>query len=157
MNTMKYLIYVFVFAIGFSSCISSKEIIGPAEDDSVEVGDEVDPIIKITATIGDAGNSDGMTIKSASIVGNKMLVTVEYSGGCEDHTFEMVGSEVLMKSMPPKRNVYLIHHSNSDHCRELIQKTLEIDIKALAASPTPESKVVILINGYMSELTYTYK
>jgi len=111
----------------------------------------------IAAQLGDVtADSDPLTIKSASIDGNIITIDVEFSGGCEEHWVDLVGSFAVMKSLPPKRSIKLMHTANGDACRKVINETLVFDISALASSQTPGSVITLILDGFKGELTYTY-
>ena len=151
---MKRIFYTLIVSSILMSCTTTKPITDQANEGKIEVNDNAKDVIKLTASIGTASESDFIVIKSASISGDIMLVTVEYSGGCEDHSFEMIGEMAIMKSLPPKRTVTLVHNANGDSCRELITKTLEIDISALAADENSGSEIILLLGGHETELSY---
>lgn len=152
---MKYILYTLTVLL-FLSCATQNEI-NQVDETEINVESKPDENIELTAKIGELTESDPITITSAQIDGNKMFLTVEYSGGCEEHSFEMVGSLAVMKSLPPKRSVRLIHESNDDHCRALITKNLVINIEALADSQKSGSEIILILDGYGKELKYIYE
>ena len=111
-----------------------------------------DPIM--VAKIDDFTNyreNDSYSIVNAFVDGNVLNLDVTYSGGCKTHTFELIGSNLVAKSLPTQRAVLLVHHGNGDDCRELMGERLKFDIKNLAF----EGKDVMLkINGYNQEVLY---
>ena len=68
-----------------------------------------------------------------------------YSGGCNEHFFEVSWDERYLKSLPPQVNVQLTHVNNDDACRARIEKELAIDLRKLFLN-TP-SDVVVILNG----------
>ena len=152
---MKYIIYTLAVLVLFG-CSSAKEI-EQVDETAIDVESKPNDNIQLTAKIGDLTESDPITISNAQIAGNTLFLTVEYSGGCQDHTFEMIGSMAVMKSLPPKRSVRLIHHGNDDHCRALITQNLEINIEALAYSQEKGSEIILILDGYGKELKYIYE
>lgn len=127
------------------------------DETSINVESKPNQNIELTAIIGELTDSDPITITSAQINGNKLFLTVEYSGGCQEHTFQMVGNLAVMKSLPPKRSIRLIHESNDDHCRALITENLQINIEALAADQRAGSEIILILDGYGKELKYIYE
>ena len=111
----------------------------------------------ITAKLGESKRSDAVTINNARIEGNLMYLIVEYSGGCEEHEFELIGSYNVAKSMPPQRGIELQHNANGDNCRALIMDTLIANIEALAAAPTKGSEIFLNLEGYGKQLKYIYE
>lgn len=118
---------------------------------------DIDPIEVQQAQLGDLGQeSDPITITSVKLEGNILSLDVEYSGGCKDHTYDLIGSEAVMKSLPAKRSVKLIHHSNDDSCRELVSETLKFDVRAFAMSQTTGSEIVLILDGLKETVLYVY-
>lgn len=112
----------------------------------------------ITATIGDIPvPTDPITISGVKIIGNKMMLDVNYSGGCKDHSFEVIGSPNISKSLPPLRAIQLVHKANEDNCREYISKTLEIDITALAYKQEVGSVIYLTIDGWKERIEYVFE
>lgn len=152
---MKYIFYTLAI-IFITGCGASKEI-NQIDETAVNVENTPDQHIELIASIGELKESDPITITSALIEGNTLHLTVEYSGGCQDHSFEMIGSMAVMKSLPPKRSVRLIHESNDDHCRALITQNLRINIEALAYAKEKGSEIILILDGYGKELKYIYE
>lgn len=118
---------------------------------------DIDPIDVKKAQIGDVTQeSAATTITSVKLEGNIITLGVEYSGGCKDHSFELIGSEAVMKSMPAKRAVKLVHNSNGDTCRELVSETIKFDIRALAYMEKTGSEIVLMLDGYKESISYIY-
>ncbi|MDG1332726.1 MAG: hypothetical protein P8P74_10370 [Crocinitomicaceae bacterium] len=141
---MKLLSILAVSALLFA-CNNTREVL------------DVDPINVKKALIGDVTQlSDQTTITGVSLEGNILSLDIEYSGGCQDHSFEFVGSAAIMKSLPPKRVVKLVHIANSDTCRELISETIKFDIRALAVTETTGSEITLMLDGVKEPISYVY-
>jgi len=110
------------------------------------------------AVLGDVQlPSDPMTIADVKVVANMMTIVVQYSGGCASHDFKLVGSEYLSKSLPPIRQVALIHQSNGDLCKMLKTDTLCFDIRSLAYKQEAISEVVLNLQGWNETVVYTFQ
>jgi hypothetical protein len=92
------------------------------------------------------------TILSAEVAGDSLEVVVRYSGGCEDHTWRLEKSAPMMKSLPPKQPILLIHGSHGDMCRALIVDTLHLELKPLRAGPI--GVTLFLLETWKPELIY---
>jgi|GEM_PF-2598139 len=79
---------------------------------------------------GSQKDSDPYFIKSAKIEGVRLEIDVSYSGGCEEHTFDLFWPEFANQIYPPKLEVYLSHNANGDLCEAAINETLSIDLSA---------------------------
>ena len=162
---MKLFILLFAGTLLYS-CSNSKKIIEEeisstteeVIDSASETVSDAKPErnVKIKAEIGEFTDSDLFEIKSAKIVGNSLFMVVTFSGGCAEHNFDFIGSPMVMKSLPAKRSVKLIHDKNDDSCRSIVTKTLEIDLKNIAYKQTTGSELVLLLDGWKGELKYTF-
>jgi len=103
------------------------------------------------AEIGDLNmESADITIQSAEIKGTSMQLVVSYSGGCAEHSFRLIGSPVLTKSLPPQRAVKLIHISNGDQCKKMITDTLLFDVTTLANNGSKVKTVILNLDGVVT-------
>ena len=136
---------ILAFSALLFGCNTTKEVL------------DIDPIDVKKAQIGDVTQETAQTtITSVKLEGNILSLGVEYSGGCKDHSFELIGSAAIMKSIPPKRSIKLMHESNGDTCRELVSETIKFDIRALAHTETSGSEIVLLLDGYKESISYVY-
>lgn len=137
-----------VFACG------TKKVTGDGTGQTIEQK----PDKKLTAIIGKAEMSTHKTtITNAEIKGNKLIVSVSYSGGCKEHSFQLVGSESIAKSMPPIRSVQLVHTGEEDLCKAMIMKNLEFDIRGLAYKQEAGSEIYLKLDGWDQQLKYTFE
>ena len=125
------------------SCKRNKEVAtAPVKDfPSIE---NILPI-QLPAEINYKGQSDNFEILETHQDGGFLIVKVAYSGGCNEHFFEVSWDERYMKSLPPQVNVRLSHVNNDDACRARLEKELAIDLRKLFLS-TPND-VVVILNG----------
>lgn len=92
------------------------------------------PVIKeVTITPGanmsDIGNTYqlmGMEIKD-----DVLTLNVEYSGGCKEHTWELISNGSYAKSLPPQITVCLKHNNHEDACRRLTMGPISFNISKL--------------------------
>lgn len=96
-----------------------------------------------TDEIGDPFNLQNFEIRDDSA-----LVTVSYSGGCKQHTFEVIWSENYEKSNPPSTGLLLLHNAHGDACEALITETLSFSLGDLLGQVAYETVVVNVINGH---------
>ena len=133
----------FVIFLSLNACKHRKESI---QSDFPKV-----PCSIIVDAFTEYQNSASTTIHSVTIEKNIMSISVSYSGGCEKHEFELVGSKLIQKSLPPKRGIMLYHKNNGDSCRELVEEILQFDIKNLAYD---KKEIVLLLEGYETPISY---
>ncbi len=113
--------------------------------------------IEIKAHFGEFAESDPITIQSAMVSGNTLILTVSYSGGCKEHSFDMVGSQFVAKSLPPIRQLKLIHKNNDDKCKAIVTKTISVDIREMADRQESGSEIVFNLQGYEGRINYKYQ
>lgn len=106
---------------------------------------------KLMDTKGDHKDISGIALN-----GNILDVEVSYSGGCKEHSFELVHKKEMTKSMPPILTVYLLHHANEDYCEEYITEKLKFDISDLPEQ-TGENEITLSIAGAKTQVTYRVK
>ncbi len=86
---------------------------------------KVDPAADMAAT-GSAYKLDSIALK-----GDVLSVFLNYSGGCKDHSFELVSNGMYAKSMPPQLSLCLKHTGNDDMCKKLVMQELKFDISKI--------------------------
>lgn len=110
----------------------------------------------IPAEIGDLKTESAeYIIKSARIEGNKMILLINFSGGCTSYKADLIGSEFLMKSLPPKRNVKLILEKEGD-CREYKEVEFIFSIEELAYQKEKGSEIILLLQNYDKPISYIF-
>lgn len=95
--------------------------------------------------------SDNFEVENASLEGDILSIDISYSGGCEDHEFDLYFNGAYMKSLPPKANLFLKHNANGDACRSMIKQTLRFNIKKVKAS---YDSVILYLNNYTEQIVY---
>ena len=106
---------------------------------------------KQIAEIGDiSAESAACTILSAEIKGSTIQLIISYSGGCAAHSFRLIGSPFLTKSLPPQRTLKLIHTNNGDQCKKMITDTLMFDVTPLANNASKYKAVVLNLDGVVT-------
>lgn len=113
-------------------------------------------IVYQKAIIGEAPEENPNTeILNATIDGDVLTLKVNYSGGCEEQLFDLVGSSIVMKSFPPQREVTLVRNARGDACRELITKELTFDVSELAYLRQKGELIILHLKGF-GELSYYF-
>jgi len=113
--------------------------------------------IEIKAHFGEFVESDELSINSVIISGNILIINVTYSGGCNEHSFDMVGSQMVAKSLPPIRQIKLIHKNNGDLCKSLVTKTIIVDIREMADIQESGSEIILNLQGYQGRISYVFQ
>lgn len=95
--------------------------------------------------ISDNLPSDAAGIGSAVLSGHWLTLQVSTGGGCRVHTWGLVGTPAIAKSMPPQNTIRLTHNANGDLCDALIYETLTFDLSPLAKVLKPTQEVILNI------------
>jgi hypothetical protein len=81
-----------------------------------------------TITDSAAPVSDDFNINQVATKDDKLTVTVQYTGGCERHDFDLRWDGSYLESFPPQVLMRLVHNSNSDPCEALPTEELKFDM-----------------------------
>ncbi len=150
---MKLLFITCTCLLGLVACATAKRTTKMEQSANLnETNSEL-----LVAQIGKPAISDPFVIEHAEISGNTLIVRVSYSGGCENHQFDLVGSPNISKSLPPIRSIELVHNSNGDACKKKIEETLRFTISNLAYKQESGSVIKLNLNGWKEQLIYTFE
>ena len=157
---------IFILAIlVFASCKTVKNTSSKNDETTIEQSNTEGGIverkhkpIEIKAEIGriEREQTTGVQIIKSRIEGNTLHLKVGYSGGCSKHGFQVIGSPMISKSLPPIRSVELVHLNNGDTCREYIEQQLIIDLSDLAYEKEFGSKIKLQFSGIEEMILYTF-
>jgi len=75
--------------------------------------------------------SDPETIQKIDLSGDLLTITVEYSGGCDDHVFSLHAGACVLESWPPQSDIYLVHDDPGDPCDAIVTEELVFDLVPL--------------------------
>lgn len=156
---MKYFLLLSL-SITLLACGTGKDVVeetNPTEQPADPQDGKPQKNAMVESSIGEFEESDPLEIDSLYVEGNKLFMFVHYGGGCREHQFKMIGSPVVMKTLPPKRVVQLVHDNEDDACKSIVNRVLEVDLKNLALDQTPGSTIVLLLKGWKEEITFTYE
>ena len=146
---MKHLLIISSLAILLISCANTKNIFIKKEKKEKNICKKAELGIY-------PSQSDKFDILDVKISGNIMTLKIGYSGGCKNHEFSIIGSQMISKSLPPIRNIQLIHNSNDDSCENYVTQNLDIDISNLAYKKVNGSDIILKLNGWKERIVYTY-
>jgi hypothetical protein len=94
------------------------------------------------------------TFIEVAIEGDTLIATVQYSGGCGIHKFEIEKVGFLMKSLPPKQPIKINHLSGPDPCRALIREELKFNVSDFRG--TPDGTTVLILENWTQHIIYSY-
>lgn len=136
-------VFFFVCFASFSSCKTEPVL-------SLETTDLNETALQETTAV----TQSPFTFVDVVLKGDTLIAKVQYSGGCGNHTFEIEKNGFLMKSLPPKQPIKIIHRSDEDSCRALILEELKFYIGDFKGTPT--GTTVLLLENWNQHLIYSY-
>lgn len=140
---------ILILILNFA-CASKKTIVNNPTNQSRETYPE--------AKIGEFHQkNDPYKINSIKIEGNYIIIEISYSGGCETHQFDLIGSKLITKSKPTIRNLQLVHDNKGDICKALITEKLKFSISILAENYAPGNFIKLQFENYSPILEYSYE
>ncbi|HZI07864.1 MAG TPA: hypothetical protein VEZ71_27850 [Archangium sp.] len=77
---------------------------------------------------------DDLILKSVELQGNTLVARVMHSGGCKQHTYELLWNGTFQKSAAGEAQAELVlaHDANGDSCEALLNRTASFDLGPLA-------------------------
>ncbi|MEQ9300320.1 MAG: hypothetical protein RIF33_17235 [Cyclobacteriaceae bacterium] len=90
--------------------------------------------------------SDDFNIISATPYEGHFEIIVEYSGGCEEHEFELYWDHLVAESFPMQTGMTLAHMENDDNCDGIATDTLTIDYQSIDGFSN-QDMIVHMFNG----------
>jgi len=92
-------------------------------------------------------------LDSTSLKEDILTIYVSYSGGCKEHSFELVTNGRYAESNPPQLIIFLKHDNNGDACRQLKTAALDFDVSSLK-HPSAKSIKLNLNNQHIIPYNY---
>ena len=117
------------------STLACADLTGPngtGEREVVEDTGHSDDIPEPFSSCRASDGNGGETVQALSVDGDTLLVDVIYTGGCEDHQFEICWpGHSFAYTEPPSAILELWHGGEEDLCDADIMETLSIDLGPL--------------------------
>jgi hypothetical protein len=101
--------------------------------------------------------SDPFDLKGITQKGDSVEITVAYSGGCKQHSFEVIWNGAVAENNPPEINLFIKHHANGDVCEGYITEKLIISLTNLTESITYPNATFNVMNGGNISDSVAYK
>ena len=79
---------------------------------------------------------DPLSIESATIQGDDLVLDVSYGGGCAAHVFAACWDGLFLESFPVQVHLGISHDANDDNCDALIHDEITFDLAPLAEAYT---------------------
>jgi hypothetical protein len=148
--------FLIISSFFFLGCATTKKM---NEKNNNPVSQKDTPIEIKNAVLGDNKQpSLQTTINDVKLTDNVLKLTISYTGGCTKHSFELVGSEQISKSLPPIRSINLIHKSEEmESCKQLMYDTLYFNLSNLAYQKVDGSTIKLNLSDWKEQILYTFK
>ena len=95
-----------------------------------------------------------LTLISVAVQEDDLVAVVQYGGGCGEHTLHLEAKGPMLKSLPPKQPLRVVHRSSGDPCRAMIVDTLVAPL--ISFRGTPRGTTVLMLEGWEANLYYAY-
>ena len=158
---MSKVIMVLFVLVSLGACKSKKDMNGDSGSTNTPDGDpkkDKTPTLVMDPEFFPPKDNPAVTISKATMDGSMLTLEVEYSGGCEDHAFELMSKGAWKKSMPPQVDLFLKHENNGDACRQLVMQTIQFDVSAAKYPGGSASEVILLVtDGNSDPVKVSYK
>ncbi len=157
-NLLPFGLLIFLFSCHTSKTVQEEpKIVKEQEEKQEEVKPPKREETKVRVTLGDEVRSvnDPFQILEAKIEGNMMILKVQYGGGCRQHTFDIVGSNIVALSEPGIRQIAIYHQGDGDLCKAMIVEDLKFDITSFANQKVVGSKIYLTLPN-KQKLLYEY-
>ena len=128
MNTPAASIAIFAVLVA-ASCDGPKEML-VGGDEPTTVGATPIEIHPDDCSLFDL-ETDPVTIQEIGLSGDLLTITVEYSGGCDDHAFTLHAGPCFLESWPPQSEIYLVHDDPGDPCDAIVTEERVFDLTPL--------------------------
>ena len=95
--------------------------------------DSVEGAVIISDTQPAVIQDAAFVLDSVRITGDVITLTIEYSGGCNEHEFELhMSPAAFMESLPVQANLFLRHIDFDDPCRAWFRRPVSFDLRPVA-------------------------
>lgn len=93
-------------------------------------------------------------ISYADIINDYLVLHVSYSGGCEDHDFEVLSTGKYTATYPPEVEIHVKHFDNGDICRGIIDEKRYFDVRTLQYPGTSRVRIVFAKTNKILDYIY---
>ncbi len=134
-----------------SPVVEAPQIVDIDEEEVEEVEEMMDSLEEqlqfgeVETVMGFNMDSTGVPydVLNISARGSKVNVTVQYGGGCEEHTFSLIHNGIMLESEPPQLHTVLVHDSPDDYCRAMPVENWSFDVSELGKYT--QGKIILFV------------
>lgn len=120
---------------------------------ALQIPDDTKPV-KIVEKSKYYTKTDPVFIKHVEQNGDFAIFSISYSGGCAEHSFDLISTGQFTPTYPPEVEIFLKHNNNGDGCRKTIDTKLYYDLKPLKNDAT--TQVLLVIKNTNKTLEFNY-
>ncbi len=142
----------FLMTLGAIALLLSNCSVNMHTANSVVPENAKEAILDLSANVDQ--KTDAFRIKHMEQVGDFILIDVSYSGGCEEHTFDLISNGQFIATYPTELETILVHNANGDKCRSVVDERIYFDLKPFQYSGT--SLVRLIFENNDRTLDYNY-
>lgn len=143
MRHLSFLILLSAFVVSCSTSGDALKTSVPADADEILVD-----------ASGSRAVGNPVYIRNAEIINDHLVLSVSYSGGCEDHSFALNTRGDFSATYPPELKITFWHDAHGDRCRSMIDKKLWYDLTPVQYPGT--NRVLLILTNTDKTITYTY-
>lgn len=148
-----------LLAVSAVSCKSSKNNTNSESNskNTNAVKDDSIQSLRIDPNFDQNAKNDPCTIESVTLKQDILEITVSYSGGCQQHNFDLVFNGMYKKSLPVKATIFLVHENKGDNCRSIVTQKLAFNIRSIRNPAGKSGEVHITLDGWANMIPYSYQ
>ena len=125
---MRHSVLLLFLTLALTACSSTKK----ADVSSVSPGVDAPPVIVTAAALPGEWAADRIVLNGAVLIaGNVLELSAAYSGGCREHTVQLVAANAFMETVPPRISVLVSHDSQADPCDSWETRAYRFDLRPL--------------------------
>jgi len=147
-NNVSIFLFVLIFSIT-SSCQTGNKTINLFQQ-------KKELINARTVDIKEVDFEPDFTILNAEIIGDVLKIDVSFTGEKGDHDFDLFWNGSIMKSLPPKAMLHLVHKKTSDKGKKEVVMNLEFDISMFKRKEYGDT-IILLLEGFEQQFRYSIK
>ena len=105
--------------------------------------------------------SDAISIRSARVVSDSLVVEVEHGGGCREHRYQLLAGSVFAESHPVQTWLRVSHDDGDDVCKALLRRELRSSLAPLRelyqrSYQTGTGEITLHVRGFSARVSYKF-
>ena len=100
--------------------------------------------------------NDSLKFLNVELSQDCLKLTVEYGGGCGNIEFQLIASELIMKSNPPQMNIRLSFLNEDDTCFKVGRSEISFDLTPIKNLDLIDNKVILHLAKWDKAISYSF-